>query len=91
MLEVMVRCSATAADILSASPFDRTPQNLSTGFSDLRVYRSADAILVRYSSTSAAIVVPLRVAYVWTSRATAGGTVNVNGMSVSFVVQRLIL
>ena len=67
------------------------PVRLVTGFPDLCVRRSADAILARYSSTSASIVVPRRVAYAWASRATAGGTVNVNGMSSSFAVQRLIV
>ena len=65
----IVRCSATASDILSASSSERTPQNLRTGFPDLCARRSADAILARYSSTSAVIVVPLRVAYVWALRA----------------------
>ena len=78
----MVRCSATADNILSAEPFASTPQNLRTGFLRFWALRSSDAVLVRYSRTNASIVMPFRETYVLTSRATDGGIVSVNGMAL---------
>ena len=89
----MVRCSATADNILSAEPFASTPQNLRTGFLRFWVLRSSDAVLVRYSRTNASIVMPFRETYVLTSRATDGGIVSVNGMvsiPVSFSIGDII-